>query len=133
MTCQAACQGSCQAQANLSCQFQCESSLYAQCETTVQGGCNTACSQPSGAIFCDGNYVQAPDVSQCESDLEAQLNIHVSGSAQCSGGTCTAHGQVSCGQIAPGDVPPLSPLLIGAGLAMAAGGVVRRRIRAKRR
>jgi len=127
VSCQAACQGSCQAQANLDCQIQCQASGYASCETQVTGGCQAQCSQPSGALFCDGNFVDVSDLQSCENALAAAFNIKVSGQASCSGNTCQASAKASCGQIAPGDVPPLSPMLIGLGLAATAAGVARRR------
>ncbi len=132
VTCQAACQGSCQAQADMSCQIQCQANGYAQCETQLTGGCTAQCSQPQGALFCDGNWVDASDLNQCEQDLQSLLNIQVSGSASCNGDTCQAQATASCGQIAPGQVPPLPTLLAGVGLAVAAGGVVRRRIKKSR-
>jgi hypothetical protein len=127
VTCQAACQGSCQAQANLSCQIDCQAKGYANCESTVTGGCQAQCSQPSGALFCNGQFVDVSDLQSCEDALAAAFNIHVSASGSCSGNTCQGKAAVSCGQIAPGDVPPLSPLLIGVGLAASAVGVARRR------
>jgi hypothetical protein len=116
----------------MSCQISCQAKGYANCETQLTGGCNTACSDPQGALFCNGSWVDVSDLQQCEADLAATFNIKVTGSASCQGNSCQAKGSVSCGQIAPGDVPPLSPVLIGVGLAAVAGGVVRRRIKKQR-
>jgi hypothetical protein len=117
----------------MNCQISCQSSGYANCESQLTGGCQTACSAPQGALFCNGNWVNVSSLQQCEADLAATLNINVSGEASCSGNTCQAKATASCGQIAPGDVPPLSPALIGVGLAAVAGGVVRRRIKKQQR
>jgi hypothetical protein len=130
VTCQAECQGSCQAQANMSCQISCQENASASCT----GGCKTQCQQPSGAIFCDGHFVDASDVQSCIDALVAAVNIHValSGQGSCTGNTCQASAKASCGQIAPGNVPPLSPALIGLGLAATAAGVARRRRAARK-
>ena len=132
VSCQAACTGSCQAQANMDCQVNCQASGYADCETNVTGGCNAQCSQPQGALFCNGQFVDVSDLQSCEAALAAAFNINVTGSASCSGNTCQAKATASCGQIAPGDMPPLSPMLIGLGLAATAAGVARRRRSARK-
>jgi MYXO-CTERM domain-containing protein len=113
----------------MSCDVSCQSKGYASCEASLQGGCQAQCSQPKGALFCDGQYVNASNVDQCIADLKALLNIQVSGEASgnCSGNTCSgqASGSVSCG-VAPA-TPPLSGTVLALGLGAAAAGVVRRR------
>jgi MYXO-CTERM domain-containing protein len=113
----------------------CQANGYADCQTRIQGGCQAQCQQPSGALFCNGNYIDVSDLQQCEADLAATFNIHATATGNCSsnanGSSCQGKASVSCGQIAPGSVPPVSPLLLGVGVIAAAAGVVRRR-RAKR-
>lgn len=101
--CEAGCSGSCEAQANFDCQVSCQAEGFAECETDLQGGCEAQCTQPSGALFCDGQYIDARDqLEQCLDYLEGVLQIDVTGyargDAECRGNTCTAEGEagVSC-------------------------------------
>jgi hypothetical protein len=101
--CQACCSGSCEAEANFDCQIQCQATGYAKCEADLTGGCQAQCTKPEGALFCDGQYVDARDqLDECVNQLKSLLNIEVQGyaygDAECRGGTCTAQGEagVSC-------------------------------------
>ena len=129
--CQASCQGSCTGQANLMCDINCQAQGNANCTAMLTGGCQAQCNA-GGAIFCNGNFINASDLQSCESQLESLLNIQVSGSASagCDGGGCEAEAQgqasASC-DMAPGDAPPLSAGLLGIGLGATVIGVVRRR------
>ena len=131
--CQSSCQGSCQAQANLSCNINCQEMGYASCQTTVTGGCSGQCMLPTGALFCNGQYVDLDgvDLTACQAQLASLLNVNISltGSATCSGGNCAGSASASCGQIAPGAVPPLTEGVFALGLGVAVVGVVRRRVR----
>jgi len=107
--CDASCQGSCQAESTLSCQVDCQTGGYATCYTSLEGGCMTQCEDPSGALFCDGQYVNVrSSVQQCIDELQAQLDLNVdvtaTGTAGCDGGTCVAEGTVSVGgcSVSPG-------------------------------
>ncbi|MEO8800902.1 MAG: hypothetical protein ABI551_23625 [Polyangiaceae bacterium] len=118
--CQASCSGSCTAKVNASCNIDCQAKGEASCEANVTGGCKAQCQEPKGAIFCDGQYVDAKNVSDCADALKAFLNIQVSGSASsgCDGGDCSAEAQgtVSAGgcSTAPGESPLSGGLLLGA-------------------
>jgi hypothetical protein len=132
-TCQAECQGSCQAQANIDCQVNCQESGSASCESNYLQVCQGQCSAPQGALFCNGQYVNV-DTTQlqaCLSQLSSELDINVSltGSTLCDGGTCSVTGSASasCGQIAPG--APAAGSIFGVGLGLGIAGAVRRRER----
>jgi hypothetical protein len=131
--CQASCQGSCTAQANLSCDITCQSTGYVDCEAKLQGGCTAQCSQPKGALFCDGQFIDATNLQQCLDDLKNLLKITVQGDASgsCSGNQCSgqASGSVKACEVAPGNAPPLSGGLLALGLGAVVAGVVRRRSR----
>jgi hypothetical protein len=71
--------------------------------------------------------VNAPNVSQCVSDLAAELNINVAATGECSGGTCEGKANASCGQIAPGAMPPVTESVLGIMLGAGALGAARRR------
>jgi hypothetical protein len=69
----------------------CQSSGYAMCETMLTGGCQAQCTQPMGALFCDGQYVDTGNnLQMCIDELKAALNIQVmaSASGSCMGNTC---------------------------------------------
>jgi MYXO-CTERM domain-containing protein len=101
--CKASCKGSCEAEANVDCQVDCQAKGFLECEAQLTGGCQTQCTKPEGALFCDGQYVDAREqLDQCVNQLKSLLNIEVEGyaygDAQCRGGECTAEGEagVSC-------------------------------------
>lgn len=126
--CNGCCGGSCNAEVNFDCQVDCQADLQVACEADLQGGCEVQCSQPQGALFCDGQYVAFDNVTACLEALAAELNIEVSGSASCEGNSCMAEGSISCGAT----VDPenswagLMALFMGLGLA---GTMSRRRRR----
>ena len=129
--CDARCEGSCKAEANIDCQVECQADGYVDCEAEVTGGCKTRCEQPEGALFCDGQYVDAGNnLEQCIAALKALLDIEVyaEGNAECSGNTCTAEGVAgcSCSADGPGDLG-LAGML---GLGFVVVGATRRRRRA---
>jgi MYXO-CTERM domain-containing protein len=132
--CQASCQGSCNAQANLMCDINCQTMGYASCETSLMGGCTAQCSQPNGALFCNGQYVDTGNnLQNCINDLKSALNIQVMGSAMgsCSGSQCTgqAQGSAKC-SASPGNHG--GGLAIGFGVLGFAGiGMARRRRRGR--
>jgi hypothetical protein len=132
VTCQAECMGSCQAQANVSCQASCQESGSASCQSNLDSVCNAHCSAPTGALFCNGQFVNVDltdptALANCESQLSAALNINVAGSGVCTGDTCTAKASASCGQIAPG--APVAGGIFALGLGLGIAGAVRRRAR----
>jgi MYXO-CTERM domain-containing protein len=58
-SCEASCSGSCQGKANIDCQIDCQADGFAECEAMLEGGCEAQCEKPEGAIFCDGQFVDA--------------------------------------------------------------------------
>lgn len=130
--CEASCKGSCQAKANMDCQISCQSKGYASCKTQLEGGCKAKCSEPKGALFCDGQYVDTGNnLQNCIDALNAYLKVKVSasGSAECANGECNAEGKASASCAAAPGEGALSPIFLGAGVAAIAAGVIRRRKR----
>lgn len=79
--CTAACQGSCAAQANFGCSIACQETGYAGCQSSLQGSCQSECSQPSGVLFCNGQYVDVAGFSQvqaCIGQIGATYGVMVS-------------------------------------------------------
>lgn len=131
--CEGSCSGSCKAKANASCDIQCTGSAVAKCTADLKGGCTARCSQPQGALYCDGQYMdQDGNAETCINALKAQLNVKysASGNAECSGGECKAEGEAaaSCGTIA-GSRAVGGEFALGAGLLGLAFGVSRIRRR----
>lgn len=129
--CQASCEGSCEGKANIDCQVACQSKGYAECKTSLEGGCKTKCTEPSGALFCDGQYVDTGNnLQNCVDALNAYLKVKVeaSGSAGCDGGTCSAEGKASatCGA-APGDATGNTGLWLFGALGVVGAVAARRR------
>jgi hypothetical protein len=88
--CHACCIGSCTGQINYQCDYSCFADL--------QGSCSVQCQQPSGAIFCGGQYVHASDVEACIAYLATQgvsVDLSARGSVQCGPGGCASTGSGS--------------------------------------
>jgi len=120
--CQSCCNGGCTTQANFDCDFACFAEL--------QGGCEVQCSKPEGAIFCNGQYVYASDITACVAWLaERGLEVDASASASvsCSGGDCDIASAVDAGGLcsveAPGSGAPdaeglLALMIVGLGVGV---------------
>lgn len=78
--CSDCCTGSCTVQANVKCDT--------DCTTSLTGGCTTKCSQPSGGLFCDGQYIDISSVSDCNFTFTVNASGTLTGNATSSG--CSA-------------------------------------------
>jgi hypothetical protein len=76
-TCMNACSGSCTAQATLECQLNCQTDVYTECETETVKTCETKCKEDGGAIFCDGQFVNATNARSCADELKAKLDFDI--------------------------------------------------------
>ncbi len=128
-SCEACCSGSCRAEINLDCQLDCQADGFIECSADVQGGCEADCSEAGGALFCDGNYVDAgANLDQCIDAIEGLLDGEVEGSAslQCEGGECRfdSEGALSC---SVGDSSDRAPIGIALGLFIGIALLGRRR------
>jgi hypothetical protein len=95
------------------------------CQADLEGSCEARCDEPEGALYCDGNYVDAGNnLEDCVNALRATFDIEVQGysrgSASCSEGSCVAEGEAGCSCSAVGAQPPFSragvwALLVGLG------------------
>ncbi|AKT36496.1 uncharacterized protein CMC5_006120 [Chondromyces crocatus] len=128
--CSACCSGECRAEANFDCQVSCQGG----CTAELEGGCQVQCTRPDGALFCDGQFVDAGNnLKECVAALNRLLNLKVQGyaDASCSGNSCEAEAGVSvsaCSVPAVGsDLDERGLVAVAAGLGLAM--VVRRRRR----
>lgn len=92
-TCQECCHGACTAEANINCDLACYADL--------QGGCEVQCEEPSGALFCNGQYVSASDVDACitylQENFDASVDVSARGEVTCDLSGCTGTGDAAIG------------------------------------
>lgn len=117
--CEGSCEGRCSADVNMDCQIGCQGELYVQCKTDFQATCEAQCEAPSGAIFCEGQFIEASNVDDCVDALRNLLNAKVEFHAEAS-----ASASVTC---AVADEPGRGgAALLGFGLLCLAGLAWRR-------
>lgn len=76
-TCSIACSASCTAKVNTQCQVDCQERTYTQCEQKMVEQCQTDCMQTGGAIFCDGQFINASNAQSCADELLGKLKIDI--------------------------------------------------------
>jgi hypothetical protein len=76
-TCTSACSASCTAKVNTQCQVDCQERTYTQCEQQMVEQCKTSCTDKGGAIFCDGQFVNAANADRCADELYSKLSIQI--------------------------------------------------------
>jgi hypothetical protein len=76
-TCTNACMASCTAKVNTQCQVDCQERTYTACEQKMVEHCETQCEDKGGAIFCDGQFVNAADANDCASELKTEIKIDI--------------------------------------------------------
>jgi hypothetical protein len=126
--CDTCCSGSCTSYANLDCDISC----YAK----LEGSCKVQCAAPSGALFCNGQYVGASDVQTCINALIAQglqIDISARGEVKCDLSGCDGVGDASVGGFAcsasEGQSSPFTATGIALGIAAIGISAARRRNR----
>jgi len=76
-TCTNACSASCSAKVNTQCQVDCQEKTYTECQDQMVQECQTECKDKGGAIFCDGQFVNAANANSCADELRAKLEIDI--------------------------------------------------------
>jgi len=88
--CGTCCDTSCTVQHNVECEVACD----IQCSASLEGSCEIRCQDPEGAIFCDGQFVDAGDnLQECIEYLESignQVDVSAWGSAEAEVGFACA-------------------------------------------
>lgn len=112
--CQVSCNGSCQVQANIDCHENCTLNV-------APGACNVDCMAPSGAVFCNGQYVNVGKaVNDCLTYLKSQgITVTTTctvGKGCTTSGGCSATPALGAGRVGWGTFG-LAGLLLGVGLA----------------
>jgi hypothetical protein len=121
--CNKCCLGSCNTQINVMCDM--------SCFTNANKDCGIQCDAPTGAIYCNGQYVHASDVQACVNYLLTQnikVDVSARGNVMCDLTGCHGGGSGGGCSAVPG-----TPAGIGAwgicAAAMAATAIARRRRR----
>ncbi len=65
--CNSSCDGSCTVEANIQCDV--------DCTTDLTGGCTTKCDKPQGGLFCDNQYIDVNDVSDCNFEFSVKGQV----------------------------------------------------------
>ncbi|HKU37759.1 MAG TPA: hypothetical protein VJR89_06415 [Polyangiales bacterium] len=76
-TCTNACSASCTAKVNTQCQVDCQERTYLDCQEQMVQRCETECKDKGGAIFCDGQFINATTADDCADELRAKLEIDI--------------------------------------------------------
>ena len=76
-TCTSACSGSCTAKSTVDCQMNCQTTIFNDCETELVETCMTKCEDDGGAIFCDGQFVNAANARSCGAELKEQFDFNI--------------------------------------------------------
>jgi MYXO-CTERM domain-containing protein len=76
-TCTNACNASCTDKVNTQCQVDCQERTYTECEQQMVEQCQTTCKDKGGAIFCDGQFVNAANADSCADELYSKLSIEI--------------------------------------------------------
>jgi hypothetical protein len=120
--CKECCHGACSTTAN----FDCDVSCFAE----LQGGCTAQCSEPTGALFCNGEYVYASDIEACIQYLATQgINVDISAraSATCTLSGCDGVSSIKGCSASPIQSMPLDMTGLAVGVAVVGIAVSRRR------
>jgi MYXO-CTERM domain-containing protein len=81
----------CIAEVNRDCLIACQINNFEDCKTNTVQTCNTTCQNKGGAIFCDGQFINASDLQACADQLatEFSFNIDVNVNADVNGTVST--------------------------------------------
>jgi len=100
-TCTNACSASCTAKVNTQCQVDCQESTYTSCEQKMVETCQTNCMDKGGAIFCDGQFVNASNAQSCADEIKAKIDIDidVKGAVEDVGDTVSGAADKACDSV----------------------------------
>lgn len=119
--CTRCCTGSCTTSVNFDCNIDCFAEL--------EGGCVARCEEPSGAIFCNGQYVHASDIEACITYLATQdieVDVSARGEVTCDLSGCDAEGEASGCSAAPSPASRRGSALAAMSLGLIAVALARR-------
>ena len=92
-----------EADVNASCHMNCQTTGYASCKQRLSGGCKTDC-EASGALVCEGQYIDVSNLQQCIDYLRNQqivvmvnFEATATGSSSCEIATGRTRCDALCG------------------------------------
>jgi MYXO-CTERM domain-containing protein len=62
----------------------CQTDNYTSCQTDTVNTCNTTCETKGGAIFCDGQFLNASDLQACADQLATEFSFSIDVTAHVS-------------------------------------------------
>jgi MYXO-CTERM domain-containing protein len=55
----------------------CQTDNFTSCETDTVNTCNTTCMNKGGALFCDGQFIDADDLQACADQLMTEFSFNI--------------------------------------------------------
>jgi hypothetical protein len=74
----------CTEQVTRDCVLSCQTDNYTSCQTETVKTCNSSCQNKGGALFCDGQFLDASDLQGCADQLAAEFSFDIDVSAHVS-------------------------------------------------
>lgn len=75
--CMSLVESECKEEVNRDCVLTCQTDNYQSCETETVNTCNTTCQDKGGALFCDGQFLNASDLQSCADQLAAEFSFNI--------------------------------------------------------
>lgn len=105
--CEGVCNGLCTARSRVSCEIDCQGPRFADCRTRLQDVCETQCGEPEGALFCDGQWIDA------EGGPRRCIDVLESAELEIVSPTVAVEEDAGCSTAFPRDSGPLRAGLLG--------------------
>ena len=70
-------QNECVEEVNRDCELDCQTTNFESCQTDTVNTCNTSCTDKGGAIFCDGQFLEASNLQDCADQLAAEFSFNI--------------------------------------------------------
>jgi hypothetical protein len=75
--CTSVVQNECTEEVTRDCVLSCQTENYTSCQTETVNTCNTSCQNKGGAIFCDGQFLEASDLQACADQLATEFSFNI--------------------------------------------------------
>jgi len=75
--CMSVVENECTEEVNRDCLLSCQTDNYTSCETDTVNTCTTTCHDKQGALFCDGQFIDADDLQACADQLAAEFSFSI--------------------------------------------------------
>ena len=75
--CMSVVQNECMEEVTRDCVLSCQTDNYTTCQTDTVNTCTTTCHDKGGAIFCDGQFIEASDLQACADQLATEFSFNI--------------------------------------------------------